>query len=400
MGKLWDKIKQLDPDQLFAYNTFKTVRIQDKRLGLLHYGFLFFVILYILVYTLLIEKKYLLTDTPQGSFRVTLRRPSEPTPLGDLPYCSQTAPSYRNFTNYPCYYYDEELVVFPVTEQSAMLAATRITETYKNLTCNWDDPTCTYDEYERQFAFYIADLERFTLMIDHAIYATNLDIQRNAQQMKGEILGLDGEPLIYESPNQVGIPGELDIMEMKLLFEAAGLQDLDFDCEVDGTDYDDPKTCRFTGIVLLVIIDYSNTFSFNTGDIRYKISVRQVQKTQFKSEQQIFYDDFPNSLLEWNRHGVRLLFKMTGTVGTFDFQTLLINIIAGAALVSFAAIAVDVMAIYLLPQSSSYRQYMYEDADINAAVKIQDDQPVEQEQIPSSSNEKTALLNDYQSIKE
>jgi len=39
---------------------------------------------------------------------------------------------------------------------------------------------------------------------------------------------------------------------------------------------------------------------------------------------------------------------------------LLINIIAGAALVSLSTIAVDILAVYILPQKKHYGDYKYE----------------------------------------
>ena len=72
--------------------------------------------------------------------------------------------------------------------------------------------------------------------------------------------------------------------------------------------------------------------SFNTSYFEYQISVRRVVDTEFKTDE-FQYSEFPSAYEHWNRHGVRLLFLRLGTVGTFDFQTLLINIIAGSALV-------------------------------------------------------------------
>jgi len=100
--------------------------------------------------------------------------------------------------------------------------------------------------------------------------------------------------------------------------------------------------------------------SFDTSQITYSIRVRQVAGTEFKSQESVF-SDWPSTYTDYNRHGVRLIFETEGTVGTFDFQTLLINLIAGAALVSLATVAVDLIALYVLPQKTTYREYMLEE---------------------------------------
>jgi len=81
-------------------STVKVVHVNDKRLGILHYCFLFLIVMYIVVYTLLMNKAYLLTETPMPSFRLSLRRADAPQPLADLDYCLQTQPSVNGFPKY------------------------------------------------------------------------------------------------------------------------------------------------------------------------------------------------------------------------------------------------------------------------------------------------------------
>ena len=81
--------------------------------------------------------------------------------------------------------------------------------------------------------------------------------------------------------------------------------------EVDNTRLDDARTMRYTGIIVLVVIEYKNSYTFNTSDIRYTVTARQIANSQFKALQQI-YTTFPNEFVEWNRHGIRLLFQRTG----------------------------------------------------------------------------------------
>ena len=92
------------------------------------------------------------------------------------------------------------------------------------------------------------------------------------------------------------------------------------------------ESLRYAGCILLVLIDYTNMVSFNNSYFEYSISVRRVLNTEFKTDE-FQFTTFPQEYIYWNRHGIRLLFLRQGSVGKFDFQTMLINIIAGSALV-------------------------------------------------------------------
>lgn len=61
-----------------------------------------------------------------------------------------------------------------------------------------------------------------------------------------------------------------------------------------------------------------------------------------------------------NRHGIRLVFLVTGTLSKFDFTTLLIQLTTSLALYKVAVLVVDLIAIYLMPQRKHYRDYKYE----------------------------------------
>jgi hypothetical protein len=353
MGSYWAKVKQIDSDDLFSYNTNKVVQVRDRRLGLLYLGFLFCIVLYIVFYNLLYEKKYMAVDIPAGSFRLSLMQAPKPRNLSDLPYCQQTNETYEGFPNYPCMYYNEDLVVYPLTEESAMLAATRITEQELFIDCNFSQPGCQFQNSTPPSTVFVADIEHFTLMIDHALYSPVLGIQANAKTLNGKLVNMKNEAMDLQPPNQVGVVGQYDIIELGVLLQAAGTDTLDMTDEPGP----DAESLRYAGTMLMVLLEYSNLVSFNSSYIEYTISVRRVLQTEFKAEE-FQYSHFPTTCTYWNRHGIRMLFLRTGTIGKFDFQTMLINIIAGAALLSLVTYIVDFLAKYTLPERELYRAYM------------------------------------------
>ena len=114
-----------------------------------------------------------------------------------------------------------------------MLAATRISQTAFRADCNFTTPDCKFQNITDEAFVYVADLERFTvnfsspmipslsnflsdtkqfcfqLMIDHAFYATNIDLQRNSQSLSGKLIDKDGNEMVLEPPNQLGQPVRL-----------------------------------------------------------------------------------------------------------------------------------------------------------------------------------------------
>ena len=156
-------------------------------------------------------------------------------------------------------------------EQSALFATSRLTVTEYNADCDFSQPTCDYTNTTDPTTYYIADIERFTLMIDHTIYATNIDIQRNARELNGQLVDYNGNAMEANAfPNVVGVPKEYDYIEIGTLLQAAGVSTLDADGKKNEKSIyylffhlalvsDVPESLRHAGIVLLVIISYTNT---------------------------------------------------------------------------------------------------------------------------------------------
>jgi len=370
---------RLDLDSLLSYNTVKVAKIRDFRLGILFYGFLIIIIFYIVGYDIIYTKRYLKTEVPTGSARLQLRQPyvgNNPvrTPAELLPYCTANS-SYRNYTgaegnfcphvpwvsfpNYNCYYWDEQDVVFPVTERSAMLAATRVTQSVATLNCNMSMYNCSYETIENTTeTFFIADIEQFTLLMDHQMIASTLGIQANAKELSGSIVGLDGKPLNYSTQyNTIGVLNATDILQLQVILAAAGLNSLDTPATSNCS-----ESNRYAGLVVLVIINYQNTApsftDFDLNTITYQISAQLFQQTEFKSVEPLYLESF-NTRVSRNRHGIRIIVLQVGTIGGFDFQTLLLTLVSGMGLLAVATVVVDVLAVYILPQRNIYDKYKY-----------------------------------------
>ena len=227
---------------------------------------------------------------------------------------------------------------------------------------------CTWVSAGARNFSYVADVELFTLLIDHSFAAPSLGLSRTAAQMGGAIEG-GADPCAAYAPYAAGCPpfvavgvaGARDIVPIKALLNAAGIASLD---QVAGTD---PalanETLRYSGLVLLVNIDYSNRFvdtgSWNTSEVRYTYRVSTVRNSEFKVQGAVTANnDVPSAERQiYDRHGVRIVVSFTAAVGGFDLQTLLVNLTVSLGLLSVVILVVDFAALTCCPLKRVYRSY-------------------------------------------
>jgi len=168
--------------------------------------------------------------------------------------------------------------------------------------------------------------------------------------MAKKIQGLDGS-----NPNMtIGVAGKPDIVPLRTMLEAAGISSLD-----DVSQTNNAISSRDDGIILMVEITYSNTWSYSLNSIQYTYKVTQVLDTKFKVLQTLNFQNFENRTI-WNRHGIRLIFLQVGELGAFDFQVMLLSFVSGLGLVTVSTAIVDVVFLRILPQHETYQEYKYE----------------------------------------
>ena len=391
-----------DLDDVFAYRTSRTLRIRDRWLGLAYYVLVLGIFCYIFVYQVGIRQQYLREYDTVGVARLQLQQPTAPYRWADAdaPYCAGGrggGQAMGENYHYPrtgtyeyngsagggvvapqlgCLYLDENLAVPQALDANAIFLTTRLSRTTQEVTpspacdamghsyCSW-----AADANGTQSSF-IADVEMFSIWIDHSVVVPALGISRTAAQMSGYIeAAQDVDPCAVYAPFAAGCPpfvavgvqGKRDIVAVKTLLQAAGIASLD---QVSGTDDAlSNETLRYGGLILVINIDYSNyyvnTGSFNTSDIRYTYRVTVVRNSEFKAEQgQATGGDLPAARrVLVDMHGVRIIVYFTSNVGAFDAQTLLINLTVSFGLISVAVLVIDFVSTTLLPLRHIYRQY-------------------------------------------
>ncbi|KAH3760907.1 P2X receptor [Pelomyxa schiedti] len=335
-----------------AYDTVQVVRIKDTKLAVVHWSFVILIVLYIALWTILKGKAYLLLQTPDGSVRMSLLKPGTYAPAEELPYCLQNSSYYNGYPNWECAYLDQVLALYPPGEPNGMAISTRITSTSQYLpSCNLTELNCDYVDNVTT-TYYLADIEKFTVLLDHSFYAPEVGIQGNGRDIIGEIVDSKGHVMKLQSPNVVGQGGSYDILQLGVILQAAGI-DLD-----STSDTNTSVSKRFDGIVIMIMISYSNTYTYNLNKIKYTVSCQAISGAKYKVEQP-YVDQNLQARLVHNRHGVHLVALQMGALGKFDFQTLLITFVSGFGLVAFATVVVDILATKILPNRQIYAGLKY-----------------------------------------
>ena len=116
------------------------------------------------------------------------------------------------------------------------------------------------------------------------------------------------------------------------------------------------ETNRYAGLVLFFGIDYRGTYD---NPVEYTYSVTQVPAVEYKVTRSTIVNF--NSRLISDTHGVKIFFVFSGSICRFDFQTMLINMVAGLGLLSVATLTTDFLMEYLMPLKDAYIRYKYKE---------------------------------------
>jgi hypothetical protein len=109
MGACWAKCQELDADEVFAYNTVKLVRVKDRYLGILRLLMLLGIFLYIFVFVLIVQQKYLELEDPVGTCNTSLMFQG-PVNVSSFPYCTQYTGPHPAVFRHPCVVWDDSQV--------------------------------------------------------------------------------------------------------------------------------------------------------------------------------------------------------------------------------------------------------------------------------------------------
>jgi len=191
-----------DVDEVFQYQTPKMVVLKDRKLGLTAIGLKLTIFVYIFIWLILYQGKHLSVADVDGVYRLTLQQPtknmcnsedincdSNYTTLSKLPYCIQSPEPYvtregEQGVKRQCFNYDK-VEAFVDNEQGVLLPTRgrrydQVRGCWASEANGWEcngapwhftnqDGTIQKQKGEAKanWDWFIADMEDFTLMIDH-----------------------------------------------------------------------------------------------------------------------------------------------------------------------------------------------------------------------------------------
>jgi len=399
----------VDVDDIFVYETPKLVRIRDARLGLLYYGMVTLIAVYIVVWQLVRANSYLAYRTPTSISRLTLQEttldgcnPNEPDcedafPItSSLPYCCTAACDrqqdgscicpWRQFRNFDCDYLDGAGAA--IVSGQSILVSTFIKEynQTQNASCTGSHGCTKLWETnpEGPSARFVAGIKDFTILIDHSVFQRDLDIFRTSRQMRGYLLVNGTTPLqnklcaeredaltapihgwptdtapCYIRPNLT--EDNRDIFALDTLMRAMGVS-------LDGASYyGSGHSLRYEGLTATLQIEYFNTWPWHgvlyqdDGEVAvsYVYQLVPLQKNPYKSTQLVWLR-YPDRRIKRDVHGVYFSVEATGRLAVFDLQTLLLTLTTSLALLAVGSTIVKYLAIYVLKHRPYYKEMMYQ----------------------------------------
>ncbi|KAG9289925.1 hypothetical protein G9A89_010231 [Geosiphon pyriformis] len=364
-----------------SYETFKIVKVQDKRLGVIYRTFQIGIFAYI-IYSIIKNLGYLKKEPPvPGAVRLSLKAPDFEKALDNF-----TNPEYCN-SDISCVYWGANEIYYPNDGPGVAFFTTRaVVKKYPPNDCNFltasqpNNQSCFFDPKSTPYELivnksYIGHIEDYTIMIEHSIRGKATSIGLRNGLMDGKLVNHKGKVLkswtnatrTADNPKADG-----DILTIRQILDAAGA-DLDAISSAPGAD--SRETYRSSGLVIVVVIEYINV-PFKDNVITYTYYPQMIDGNEYKTVESIYGGDKSYILKE--RHGIRLVFQQYGSIGVFDFITLLQNIVAGFALFSLATLIVEILMLQLLPEKKDYEEWKFEttqDFDQNRKEKRKHQKP-------------------------
>jgi len=345
-------------DEVFSYDTFKIVRVKDRRLGILYRAFQIAIFAYIL-YTIINDESYLKKEPPiPGAIRITLQAP---TTLTDQPYCTGGA--------LPCVYWGANEIQYPSDGAGFAFFTTRASVvTYPPGTCSFlsaSSPTdpCIFNPDNNTNTVivpksYVGDIESYTVMIEHSVRGKVNTISLRNGLMDGILKNTEDvtiKTITNATRAEVNSRANGDIFTVKELLDAAG-------ADLDGLSFAPGaapgEINRSSGIVIVIAIDYTNV-KLKMDQIKYTYRPQIIDGAEYKATESIYNPDGSYTIKD--RHGIRFVFQQIGQIGTFNPISLLTNLVAALALFKVATTLVELLMLYVLPQKKYYEDFKYEE---------------------------------------
>eukprot|EP01046_Picozoa_sp_COSAG06_P014564 COSAG06_NODE_906_length_11624_cov_6.452321_9_plen_520_part_00 len=288
------------------------------------------------------------------------RPPSPPTPDAPPDVC-------------PCRIQDELQAVYPVTGDSPFFITTRVMEAHQHVNgaCGLHNTTCPQPyvtDIETRSYYFVADIENFTLMIDHAAYSPSGAKVCRSDKCKS-FLGSGSAAMNWNDKAQKFTAGRLKYGEndekeivprrtptMLDYFTIAELLQATRKAKENGPTWgvslDEPSdvvdkdghSIRHEGMVLLLKIYYSNfipgsSYFFLEDTIQYYYTAQMLSGTESKVLEQ--QPSAVGDRIYRDRHGIKIVVLQAGQLSSYSLQAFVTTMTSSLFLIALSTTFVD-----------------------------------------------------------
>merc|ERR1712228_408179 len=344
------------------------VMVRDWRLGALRYSFIVGTFIYVFVYALYLNRGYMDIQEPHGTATATLERPRNTDwNTEQFEYCNASSLSTNYSDPLLCELWSEDMVLYPTVISDTMSITTRVSEKFVET-----NKYCTYEYFDQKLCNgtteyvtfstpkrYLAGVENYTLGITHSM----LDMKHyeltghekyclTGEQMEGKMVDFNGNVI------KSFVANEPLIVSLQELLDAAGT-DLSYpiDAVNNNGSINQGESMRHSGIVLIVLITYDNTYATHDRNPKYTLRVIRIKRAEYKVIESVYLNSTIRMIRD--RHGVYISFEQGGKIGKFNFQTSLITLVTSLGLLGLSTLIVDLLMLYCCKHKTNYFKDKY-----------------------------------------
>jgi len=383
-------------------------------------GFIVFLVFF--GYSVMVEKTYLRKVTVDGVARVQMRHPvkddcltldldssckTDFQNLTSLDYCSAERTEQRACHNNtcPCRYLDEyDIVKESDAEQRHLFMPTRYTKFQHDIRC-FDDCKKRYD-IKWEDTHFVADIESFTLRVDHTFVARDLHMEMGAANCMGfarfcykdshagfeegdcgtmhiagsggQLLPTDKEALIdifeeaelpFPKRNSTTTLLEIwnedpavrtdvrgDRIKLGTVLHMLGIK-LDGDDAQGGKGWGGKESLRRLGFVLVIDIKYYNWKEWtlpNSLPPVYVMSFNVLSNNEYKVTSTSYIDE--KSRIVNDAHGILISVKQGGNIGKHDIRSMLMIFVEVSVLIGLGKFFVLCIGVNLCFEDTQHAE--------------------------------------------
>lgn len=372
---------------LATYSTVKIVKLKDKRLACLRLitllgitGYLFFQLFGQYEYAKFVE--------PIGEVAVDIEASDKPEFSNNHSYCGNggSVPPYPTVYAGGCRVWDQEQFQYGKFPSSSFIT-TRVEQQKQkyNATCNELGSSCTepWTDNGKSENYYISQVEDYDFKL-----TTTFQAQKGAGEQTG-IAGIlsSSTPVnmtYYLSGKMVDEQGNTlkefgpkvsDKFPISLLLKAAGVDSIDdkSDWTYNTPAHPPPEgtggnaTYRTLGMLIVVTVEFDNRANGLLAEPTYVYKATRVPNKKYlvtQMEPLAIAANITDRTL-YDRYGIQVVFTIVGSIGYFDFTTLLLTLVGASALLGVSTMVVEFFMLQVFANKKTYNSYKFDEISVH-----------------------------------